>query len=291
MTDPDELDGAAATSPGPAALRRLQLVELEILEELARRCDAASLRWFVIGGTLLGAVRHRGFIPWDDDIDVALPRADYERFVALCRGSGDARFAWQSCETSAAYPFMYGKLLRAGTHVVDAAVAHLPIQHAAAIDVFPLDGAPGSAAARRVHGLAFKVATTALGARIRRTGARRLLAYAFRVVPRAWAVALIGLLAHRYPYDASPFVVNASGAWGYRRECQPRRRFEPPVHLEFEGMPVPAPGQWHAYLERVYGDYLELPPPDRRRSRHALAIGRLGGDAGAEAPALPRAQP
>lgn len=271
------MDGPGRGGPAdPDPSRRLQLIELEILRELARRCDEASLRWFVIGGTLLGAARHRGFIPWDDDIDVGMPRPDYERFEALCRRYPDDRFPWQSCAIDPAYPFMYGKLLHAGSRLVEPALAHLPIRHAIAVDVFPLDGAPGSGLGRRVHGLAFKVAATTLGARIRRSGPRRYGAYLFRAIPRSWATGLIDRLAARFPYDDSPYVVNASGAWGYRRECQPRGRFEPSASLPFEGMAVPVPGRWHEYLAQVYGDYLQLPPPEERRARHGFTIRSLG---------------
>lgn len=282
--------GATGDQPGPqdqvggGVLRRVQLIELEILHELERRCAEASVRWFVLGGTLLGAARHQGFIPWDDDIDVGMPRPDYERFEALCRRSADARFAWQSCSTDAAYPFVYGKLSRSDTHAVESAIAGLALQHAISIDVFPLDGAPETRIGRQLHGLAFKIASTALGARIRRRGARQYAASLFRAIPRPWAVGIIGRLVRRYPYDTCAYVVNAGGAWGYGRECQPRARFEPPAMLEFEGRPVPAPGQWHEYLTQVYGDYRRLPPPEQRHARHALTILSLGDPAGAAAP-------
>ncbi|HYO42213.1 MAG TPA: LicD family protein [Candidatus Limnocylindrales bacterium] len=269
----------------------MQLVELEILRELARRCDDASLRWFVIGGTLLGAARHRGFIPWDDDIDVGMPRADYERFDALCRRSGDGRYAWQSCRSDPAYPFLYGKLQRADTHVVEVALAALPIRHAVSIDVFPLDGAPESAIGRRVHALAFKLAATAIGARIRRSGPRRPVAYALRALPRSWATGLVDLLARRFAYDDARYAVNAGGAWGYGRECQPRGRLEPLTTLEFEGMKVPVPGRWNDYLVHVYGDYMRLPPPDERRARHTFAILSLGDQPGPAASDLRPATP
>jgi lipopolysaccharide cholinephosphotransferase len=257
-------------------LRELQLVELDVLREFARRCDAASLRWFVIGGTLLGAVRHRGFIPWDDDIDVALPRPDFDRFEALYGRSADPAYTWQSCRTDPAYPFAYGKLGRTGTCIVEPAIAHLPIRQPVHVDVFVLDGAPGSMLARGLHALIVKLAVTTLGARIRRTGVRRI-AYPLRLVPRSWAIRLVDRLAGAFPYDRSPSVVNAGGAWGYGRECQPRGRFEPAATLEFEGLPVPAPGRWHEYLSQVYGDYQRLPPPDQRRPRHQRQVVDLGG--------------
>ena len=293
MSAPAQASAAGSGTGAPAdpgTLRRVQMIELAVLRELARRCDEASLRWFVIGGTLLGAARHGGFIPWDDDIDVGMPRPDYERFEALCRRAPVDRYPWQSVATDPAYPFMYGKLLHADTRVEEPALAHLPIRHAIAVDVFPLDGAPGSRLGRRLHGLAFKVAATTLGARIRRRGPRRYAAYPFRAIPRSWATGLIDRLVARFPYDASPYVVNASGAWGYRRECQPRGRFEPPATLQFEGMTVPVPGRWHAYLAHVYGDYLTLPPPERRRPRHGSTVRSLGGPADV-AEAAPRPEP
>ena len=278
MTEGTEVGGAAGTTDDPETLRRVQLIELETLGEFRRICDQLSLRWFVIGGTLLGAARHEGFIPWDDDIDVGMPRADYDRFEAHCAGLLDSRFAWQSLRTSPAYPYIFGKLMREDTHVVEHALSRLPIRHALGIDVFPLDGAPESGLGRRLHAIAFKLATVTLAARIERTGARRILAYAFRVVPRSGATRLVRRLARRFPYDTSAWAVNAGGAWGYRRECQPRGRFGTPVSLAFEGTTVPAPAEWHEYLSNVYGDYMQLPPPEARRPRHRLTVVGLGDE-------------
>jgi lipopolysaccharide cholinephosphotransferase len=271
VTGEHDSGAGASEVPNAALLRRMQLIELEILQELARRCESVSLRWFVIGGTLLGAARHGGFIPWDDDIDVGMPRPDYERFDVLCRRSPDGRFAWLSSGTDPAYPFLYGKLLRVGTLVEEAPLAGLPIRLGVSIDVFPLDGTPRS---------------TALGARIRRTGIRRYVAYPMRALPRSWAIGLVGLLARRFTYDGSTYVVNAGGAWGYGRECQPRRRLEPPAALEFEGLRVPVPGRWHEYLAQIYGDYTRLPPPDERHPRHEVTVLSLGSQAGPAESAL-----
>jgi lipopolysaccharide cholinephosphotransferase len=277
VTGENAISGIRRRPGDRSDLRELQLVELDVLREFARRCDAASLRWFVVGGTLLGAVRHRGFVPWDDDIDVAMPRPDFDRFEALCGRSADPAYSWQSCRTDPAYPFVYGKLGRTGTSMVEPAIAHLRVRQSIHVDVFALDGAPESMLARSVHALIVKLAVTAIGARIRRTGVRRAVAYPLRFVPRSWAIRLLDRLALAFPYDRSPRVVNAGGAWGYGRECQPRGRFVPAACVEFEGLPVPAPGRWHEYLSQVYGDYQRLPPPDQRRPRHDRTLVDLGG--------------
>jgi lipopolysaccharide cholinephosphotransferase len=257
---------AATTSP----LRALQLQELELLRELARRCEAASLRWYVLGGTLIGAARHGGFVPWDDDVDVGMPRPDYDRFEALSATEIDPRFGWQSAATEAAWPFAYGKLLLAGSDIVDPSTAHLPIRRGAFIDIFPLDGAPAPGPGRWVHRLGLKLAVTALGSRLRRRGPRSVAALPLRLVPRGLSLAVLAALARRHPFDASPFAVNAGGAWGYTRECQPIATFEPAARLAFEGLEVLAPARWYSYLAGIYGDWERLPPDADRMPRHGL---------------------
>ena len=84
-------------------LRQLQLVELEILNEFVRICDEYKLQYFLVGGTLLGAVRHQGFIPWDDDIDVAMPRQDYDSFAEICAKELKRQYFYQSADTDPNY--------------------------------------------------------------------------------------------------------------------------------------------------------------------------------------------
>jgi CDP-ribitol ribitolphosphotransferase len=247
------------------AIRSVQRQELELLRVLANRCEAEGIRWFALGGTLLGAAREGGFIPWDDDVDVGMPRPDYERFVASCRRDPDPRFAWHDAETDHAYPHAYGKMVGAagpGDLGTDAACPP-PF-----LDVFPIDGAPGCRVTRRAHAVALKLAVTALGARLRRRGPRRILALPFRAVPRRLSLGVLAIATRRYPFDQSSWAVNAAGAWGYARECQPRDRFVPTRTLPFEGMTLAVPGGWSAYLQAIYGDWRQPPEPADRRPRH-----------------------
>ena len=185
------------------------------------RCEAESLRWYVIGGTLLGAARHGGFIPWDDDVDVGMPRPDFERFEALCRRSRDPdlrgsragrTLRTRSCSASWSAPTPESWSHRSPTSPSDMRVY---------IDVFPLDGTPASPLGRRLHGFALKLAVTALGARIRRSGMRQVASYPFHLVPRSVAIGTIERLARCFPFDASSHVVERQRRLGLRSGVSP----------------------------------------------------------------------
>ena len=93
-------------------LRKLQMAELEILKEFVRLCEAHGLQYYLVGGTLLGAVRHKGFIPWDDDIDVAMPRGDYDRFSQIAPKELDPRYFYQCPDTDPHYFLTYANSTR-----------------------------------------------------------------------------------------------------------------------------------------------------------------------------------
>ena len=267
--DPDEYQ---------VRLRQLQLAELGIFMEIKRLCELNSLRYYLLGGSVLGAVRHKGFIPWDDDMDVAMPRPDYERFASICATQLDEHFWWQSYRTEDHYPLVFGKLLRCGTTLLQQPTQHLPFRHSVNVDVFPLDGIPQSRLTRLVHRNALKLCEMRLSSDIRRSGLKRFPVALTRVIPRRLAIALFEILAPRFDYDSSRAVVNHGGAWGYDREAVPREWFGDGEELEFEGLAVRCPKEWDAYLTHVYGDYMTPPPEKERRSHHELTSLRLTTD-------------
>lgn len=122
--------------------RALQLNELEILQEFKRVCKANHLEYYLTAGTLLGAVRHQGFIPWDDDIDVAMPRRDFEKLALLCRSHLKEGFYYQDCRTEKDYPYYFAKIRREGTEVLEPCLEAFNIRKGQYIDIFPLDGCP-----------------------------------------------------------------------------------------------------------------------------------------------------
>lgn len=141
-----------ALTLSPDELRRLQSTQLELLVEFDRICRKYEIRYILDSGTLLGAVRYKGFIPWDDDLDVGMLRSDYERFCKVCEQEMDkTRFFWQTHETDPGYRWGYGKLLRKNTTFVRQNQEHLTMRQHIFMDVFPYDGVPDNTILRTLH--------------------------------------------------------------------------------------------------------------------------------------------
>lgn len=127
----------------PDLLRKLQMVELDILLELDKICRKNHIDYFLCGGTLLGAVRHGGFIPWDDDVDVGFFRNDYERFCQVFQEQSDSsRYFLQTWKTDPHYYWNYGKIRRLGTEYVRAGQEHMKYKTGISIDIFLYDYLP-----------------------------------------------------------------------------------------------------------------------------------------------------
>lgn len=243
-------------------------MQLGILGYFMQLAEQYQLRYFVTGGTLLGAVRHEGFIPWDDDVDVAMPRPDFERLAALMRGQASVDHTWSDWRTNSDYPFAYAKLGLVGTEYSEYRTEHLSMPHTVAIDIFPFDGVPSNKALRVLHRMACRVLQLRIGSGSRRPWMRAALVRLLTVLPRAWAVRSYERVVTSVPYDSSTLVANVAGLSGYTRNVMPRSWFAEVAYLPFEGLQVAAPAGWHQYLEQIYRDYMSLPPESKRHSLH-----------------------
>ena len=133
-------------------LHQIQMIELEMLIEVDRICKKYSIKYNIIAGTLLGAVRHKGFIPWDDDADIAMLRTEYEKFRTACKKELDtSRFYFQDHRNTKGYRWGYGKLRRKNTIFLRENQEHMPYAQGIFIDIFPLDGVPDNYAVRTLH--------------------------------------------------------------------------------------------------------------------------------------------
>ncbi len=122
-------------------IKEVQAIELEILLEVDRICREYEIPYFLDSGTLLGAVRHKGFIPWDDDIDIGMLRSDYERFLSIANRELGSEYFLQTYRTDGA-PIMFAKVRKKGTTFVEFRLRNIPMEHGLFIDVFPYDFLP-----------------------------------------------------------------------------------------------------------------------------------------------------
>lgn len=251
-------------------LRDLQLVELSILREFVRLCDTHGLRYYLAYGTLLGAVRHRGFIPWDDDIDVTMPRDDYDRFAEICTSDLRPGFRWQSYATDRHYPHWFGKLIKTDTVLRQAPSEHLPFQQSVYIDVFPLDGLADRPLEALVQRVTVRICRLRLGVDVKRTPVKRLLVQLAGVFPRRSVISLIEAVICRYQAGTPRRWICVGGPYGHRRQSFPSRWFGAGATQAFEDLTVVGPAAWDEYLTQLYGDYMTPPPPHHRVSHHQV---------------------
>jgi len=264
------ISGDLQDHPRNTELHDLQQVELSILREFVRVCEAHGLRYYVAYGTLLGAVRHGGFIPWDDDIDVTMPRGDYNRFAEICASDLRPGFKWQSYATETHYPHWFGKVIKTDTIFRHALTERLSFQQAVYIDVFPLDGLadrPWEALAQRAL---IRICRFRLGVDVKRGLVKRLVVQAARVLPRQLAISVIEGMSRRFPSSESKQWICVGGPYSHRRQSFPSRWFGDGARQSFQDLTVVGPTAWDEYLTQLYGDYMTPPPRLQRMTDHQV---------------------
>ena len=250
-----------------AQIEQLKQRELEMLRLFLQVCEALGLRHYVVGGTLLGAVRHQGFIPWDDDIDVSLPRADYDRFVAEAQSHLPDWCFVQNYHTDPEFPYVFTKLRDSRTTYIETSAKNLHINHGVYIDVFPIDYVPGAGRSRFDWENFFLEIRANYEMNVRPSHKVRALQ---RLTLLRWPRVLDALEQREALFrNAGPseHMANLCGAWG-KREIVPASYFGPGTPLPFEGLTVMGPSNYDAYLRNVYGDYMQLPPVEKQVGHH-----------------------
>ena len=243
-------------------IKKLQAVELEALKEIARICEKENIKWFLVGGSVLGAVRHKGFIPWDDDIDIGMFRPDYERFIAVCKKYLSDKYFLQTLLTDKNYHLGYAKIRVNGTLYVQENVAHRDMHHGVFVDVYPIDEVPDSQSARRRQKLCANLSyalcrgETVTG----QGGAIKLITKVLTAVMPKSALKKIGVFFDgKVKKYHGKMIANVYGIKQYYAEIMPREYIGNPVKLEFEGECLPVPEKYDAYLTHLYGDWSKEP--------------------------------
>ena len=244
-----------------------------LLEEFDRVCKKLDIPYVLFAGTMLGAVRHRGFIPWDDDLDVMMLRADYDRFLREADGVLDREKFFLQKEFSEHWPMFFSKLRLNGTTCLEKYHPRDPEVHQGVyMDIFPCDAAFGNEPGRKLQFLASKVVIAkSLDKRGYDTDSKKkkLFSALCRALP------MKPFLALTKGGSRNSGVVHSflGGASQYGKNVYPRRYFEERTEAEFEGGSYPVSAEYDPLLRVLYGDYMRLPPPEQRVCKqHAILI-------------------
>lgn len=251
----------------PIPSNQIKQLELGILDYIADKCHEHRLRYYLAYGTLLGAVRHQGFIPWDDDIDIAMPRPDYEKLIEIVKNDHLSPFRISSLH-DADYYYEWAKVYDSRTHVVETNVRTMKM--GVWVDIFPLDGA-----VRPDHPSRWRFTL--------RTRPR--VAAVYTVLPptnHVWMKPFVWLmwqicrsigfrpflrstdrLSQRHNFDDSPYAGYLADH-GSKKHIYHRNMFDNPIQLPFEGRQFYAPHDYDEMLRSLYGDYMQLPPEEQR---------------------------
>lgn len=239
-------------------MNEIQQVSFDLMCKFIEICDQLDLEYFLVCGSALGAARHGGFIPWDDDIDVAMKRADYERFLQEAPALLPAHYALQNLHTNEAFPLLMTKMVDLHTTLIEENFRHLPIHHSIFLDIFPLDGYPkGKLAAAVLEGkkwLCNKLRCFAYIYGYKRFGLNRIMRY--------YESAL-----QKYPCEGSDLLCN-HGNWQGKLEYSPAKEYGQGAWKEFEGVSVRIPQRYEDYLTRKYGSWQQMPPAEKQVSHH-----------------------
>ncbi len=252
-------------------LEEAKKIELDILIDIANFCDTHGLRYYLAYGTLIGAIRHKGFIPWDDDIDITMPRADYNEFLRTYNAEGKIYRVIDPRTNIACHTF--AKVIDTRTVKIEPMVNYketLGID----VDIFPLDGMPESDKEynrwyNQLYRLYKKHTYSVMTPNSKSWWQNfKLRIRRFGVPQREKLLKKTEALHKPYPYENSTYVGAIECQWSWRKDRTKKDAYESTVDVEFEGLRFKAPIGYDTVLRNIYGDYMQLPPEEKRVTHH-----------------------
>lgn len=267
-------------------LKRLQTCLLTILDDIAAVCREEGIVWSLGGGSVLGAVRHQGFIPWDDDLDVNMPRSEWRRFQAAFLARFGEKYAIYEPGEPANYPLAFPRIRLRGTRVVTREDLFAPnVEPGAFVDVFMLENTFDNPLLRRIQGLGSLLLGFCYSCRkqfherrlLRRWGLNGVAFRLKRLIGLPLAVISLGVWTRLWDRwnclcgnDVSCLVTFPVGRKHFFGELALRAGLGECAEAEFEGRKVNIPKDAAAYLTRLYGPDYMTPPPESARERHVV---------------------
>lgn len=259
-------------------LKKIHEVEVDILDEIVRICDLHQLNYYLIGGTLLGAVRHKGFIPWDDDLDIVMPRSDYDKFCSFCQSELDERYMLHSIDTDKRYWLPFAKIRKKNTLFNESNISTIDAPKGIYVDIFPLDNALcEDSFEQRIRTKKIKAISSVIyfkrGLNIKFTPKTVLLSIImFPFSIRALSKYQIKLMTKQNKKDCE-YYINFGSNYNTVKQTILKSKYDPTAEVEFEGKKYKTLGDYEFFLKRIYGEnYMQLPPMEKRVTHRPVEI-------------------
>ena len=257
-------------------LNKLHHVHMEILDEFVRICVKHQLTYFLVGGTLLGAVRHKGFIPWDDDVDVGMPRCDYEKFIEIAKDEINNEYFLDCFETNKGYYLPFIKIRKNKTTFDEMISHHINNHKGIFIDVFPFENVDKNDLNLKIHAFLSLALADSVALKTK-TKNKKDIRYPFiskifmifnQRILMQWQKKITTFCKN----NNSKYLCVIGTGYGYRRELNLRKDILPVKEIEFNSRMVNGMQNNNQYLEGIYGDYMKLPPIEKRRNHMPFFI-------------------
>lgn len=250
------------------SIQEFKDIEFTVLKYVNEISKKHGIKCYLAGGTLLGAIRHKGFIPWDDDVDLMLPRKDYDKLIKAINEEQSSPYKVLTYKTDSQYYYPFAKVIDTRTKLVEH--VKLPIENSGlGVDLFPIDGVPDTAEKtakyfrtvgkiREVFHSLYEIGDVKKSNKVVIYINREFLRVLSRILDR---------LALAHPFDQSKNV--SVSVWGYgAREVIAKSKIMKGTEVEFEKEIFMAPIGYETYLKNLYGDYMKLPPKSKQHPEH-----------------------
>ncbi|MCX4362008.1 MAG: LicD family protein [Clostridia bacterium] len=255
---------------------------LSIAEYLDKICQENGLTLFMSGGTLLGAVRHKGYIPWDDDIDMYLSRPEYDKLIEIFRAQGNSgRYKLLSHELDNNYLYPFAKLIDTQTVLIESG-GYAGVGMGLFVDIFPVDGLGNSVEQAKKHmkkcnkWITLNLSLLVKPWRKNRSFAKNFAIACLRVIAKMYGAKKIHkklrAIVMSLPYEESEYVGEFIDEIGDKRIMLKKEMFEDYEMMDFENLKLKAPKNWDKFLKQYYGDYMQLPPEEKRVLTHGYEL-------------------
>lgn len=268
-------------------IEEIKQYSLEVLCTVRDICEQYGISYSLTGGTLIGAVRHKGFIPWDDDIDIMIPRPDYDKFIQVVKEHPEFPIRVLAEEIyDGEYPYAFAKACHPDTELIEKDTMDSEIKLGVYVDIFPVDGMGNGYRRAKIRTMKFQflhgLKISSNWTKFRRSKLRswyyepfRYVCYVFsKILGRKRIKRWLDKFVRKIPFETAGYAGRLVGDFG-SREVMEKSIFLKTVKLEFEGQMFDAIEDYDTFLTRLYGTYMQLPPIEKQVTHHEFEAYRV----------------